>query len=93
MSAFSRECEPSDLLGIPKEVNGAVSFRPLLWARCLSKCAGLLLLDELTNVSRPDVISASYKLIFDRRAGFVKFHEDVFIIACGNRPEYSAVRV
>jgi len=42
-------------------------------------------------VTRPDVISASYKLVFDRRAGFVKFHEDVFIVACGNRPEHSAI--
>jgi len=61
------ECEPSDLLGIPKETDGAVRFSPLLWARCLSKSAGLLLLDELTNVQRPDVITASYKLIFDRK--------------------------
>jgi len=85
------ECEPSDLMGIPEKVNGAVRFAPLLWARCLSKAAGLLLLDELTNVQRPDVISASYKLIFDRRAGFTKFHEDVLIVCCGNRPEHSAV--
>lgn len=85
------ECEPSDLLGIPKEVDGAVRFSPLLWARCLSKSAGLLLLDELTNVQRPDVITASYKLIFDRKAGFTKFHDDVMIVACGNRPEESSV--
>jgi len=85
------ECEPSDLLGIPRDVDGSSRYLPLLWARCLSKSAGLLLLDELTNVQRPDVITAAYKLIFDRKAGFVKFHEDVFIVACGNRPEHSAV--
>jgi hypothetical protein len=85
------ECEPSDLLGIPKETDGAVRFSPLLWARCLSKSAGLLLLDELTNVQRPDVITSSYKLIFDRKAGFTKFHDDVMIVACGNRPEESSV--
>jgi hypothetical protein len=72
-------------------VDGAVAFSPLLWAKCLSKSAGLLLLDELTNINRPDVISAAYKLIFDRRAGFTKFHDDVFIVACGNRPEHSTV--
>ena len=72
-------------------VDGAVAFSPLLWAKCLSKSAGLLLLDELTNISRPDVISAAYKLIFDRRAGFTKFHDDVFIVACGNKPEHSSV--
>jgi len=85
------ECEPSDLCGLPQHVNGSVRFSPLLWARCLSKTAGLLLLDELTNIQRPDVITVSYKLVFDREAGFTKFHEDVMIVACGNRPEHSSV--
>lgn len=85
------ECEPSDLCGLPQHVNGSVRFSPLLWARCLSKAAGLLLLDELTNIQRPDVITVSYKLVFDRKAGFTKFNEDVMIVACGNRPEHSSV--
>jgi len=85
------ECEPSDLIGLPDRVDGSVRYSPLLWARCLSKAAGLLLLDELTNLQRPDKISVAYKLIFDRMAGFTKFHDDVMIIACGNRPEYSGV--
>lgn len=85
------ECEPSDLCGLPHHVNGSVRFSPLLWARCLSKTAGLLLLDELTNIQRPDVITVSYKLVFDREAGFTKFHDDVMIVACGNRPEHSSV--
>ncbi|MGC8936545.1 MAG: hypothetical protein ACP5KV_04180 [Candidatus Methanomethylicaceae archaeon] len=85
------EVEPSDLIGVPRETDGSTRFSPLLWARCLSKTAGLLLLDELTNVQRPDVITAAYKILFDRKAGYVRFHDDVFIVACGNRPEHSAV--
>ena len=85
------ECEPSDLIGIPRTVDGATAYHPLLWAKCLSKCAGLLFLDEITNIQRPDVISASYKLLYDRKAGFTKFHPDVFVIAAGNTPEHSSV--
>jgi len=85
------ETEPSDLIGIPRIVDDAVQYKPLLWARCLSKTAGILFLDELTNVQRPDVISASYKLLLDRRAGFTPFHEDVLVIAAGNAPEHSAI--
>lgn len=85
------ECEPSDLSGIPERVDGAVRFVPLLWAVTLSKCAGMLVLDELTNIQRSDVISASYKLILDRSSGFTKFNENVMIIACGNDPKHSSV--
>ncbi len=86
------ECEPSDLLGLPHKINGSVRFSPLLWARCLNKAAGFLLLDELTNIQRPDLITVSYKLIFEREAGFTKFHDDVMLVAAGNRPEHSSVR-
>lgn len=85
------EVEPSDLIGIPRDVDGAVAYKPLLWAKVLSKRPGVLFLDEITNVQRLDVISASYKLVRDRRAGFVKFHDGVKIIAAGNRPEESSV--
>ncbi|MFW6127960.1 MAG: hypothetical protein ACOC6M_02130 [Halobacteriota archaeon] len=85
------EVEPSDLLGIPQKDNGAVRYAPLLWAKCLSRCAGILMLDEITNIQRPDVMTAAYKLVYDRRAGFLKFNDDVAIIAAGNRPEESAV--
>lgn len=85
------EVEPSDLLGIPQRDDGAVRYAPLLWAKCLSKCSGILMLDEITNIQRPDVMTAAYKLVYDRRAGFLKFNDDVAIIAAGNRPEESAV--
>ena len=85
------EVEPSDLIGIPRDLDGAVAYKPLLWARVLNKCAGILFLDELTNVQRPDVLSISYKLLLDRKAGFVPFHKDVLVIAAGNTPEHSAI--
>lgn len=43
------ECEPSDLMGIPYKVDGAVRFAPLLWAKCLSVAQGMLVLDEITK--------------------------------------------
>ena len=85
------EAEPSDFLGIPRERNGAVAYHPLLWAMCLSKAAGILFLDEITNVQRLDVISATYKIVLDKRAGFTKFSNDVMVIAAGNNPEESTV--
>jgi len=87
------ECEPTDIIGIPEKLPtvGATRFSPMLWARVMSQTAGILMLDELTNTPRDDVISEAYKLTFDRSAGFVKFHEDVMIISCGNRPEDSSI--
>lgn len=43
------ECEPSDLTGIPKEIDDSIRYKPLLWARVLSKTSGVLLIDELTK--------------------------------------------
>lgn len=85
------EVEPADLMGIPKECNEGVCYKPFLWALALSKSEGILLLDEFTNVQRLDVISASYKLILDHKAGFTKFNKDVMVITAGNSPEESSV--
>jgi len=87
------EVEPSDLIGVPRDDDGSVRFKPLLWGKVLSKCAGILFLDEITNVQRLDVQSAMYKLLLDRKVGFIKMHEDVFVIAAGNRPEDSSLAV
>ena len=83
--------ELSDLIGIPREDSGYVVYKPLGWIKALSRCSGVLFLDEITNVQRLDVISASYKLLLDKTAGFTKFSEDVLIIAAGNTPEQSSV--
>lgn len=85
------EIEAADLSGIPRDVDGAVTYKPLLWARVLSKVPGVLFLDELTNENDPNKLAAAYKIILDRSAGFIKFHEDVRIVAAGNSPEHSSV--
>jgi len=55
-----------------------------LWAILLSVVEGVLFLDELLDVQRPDVKAASYQLLLDKQAGNVKFRDDVLIVAAGN---------
>ncbi|MCS7118273.1 MAG: hypothetical protein NZ957_05770 [Thaumarchaeota archaeon] len=86
------EMEPSDLIGIPRDADGYVAYKPLRWAAVLAHAkAGMLFLDELTNISRPDLLAATYKIVLDRRVGFIKLPPSIRIIAAGNRPEESAV--
>ena len=86
------EVEPSDLLGLPQKLNGYMTYVPLKWAHMLTKAgAGLLFLDELTNVQRSDVIAAAYKIVLDRRVGFINLPATVRVIAAGNRPEHSSI--
>ena len=85
------EVEPADLLGIPQVPEGKeyYVYRPPKWALVLQKYPGVLFLDELTNVQRPDVLALSYKVTLDRKVGFVEFHPKVLIVAAGNPPEWS----
>lgn len=93
------ELEPSDLSGIPREEEimvgankqKAIFFHPLIWAVCFSQSPGVLMFDELTNIQRLDVVSASYKLVLDRRAGDTRFSEGTLVIAAGNNPDDSSV--
>jgi len=43
------------------------------------------------NVQRPDIISVSYRILHDRRIGFIPLHEDVLVIAAGNSPDESSI--
>jgi len=85
------EVEPADLIGIPRDVNGHVEYKPLGWAVCLNKNPGILFLDEITNVQRLDVQSTMYKLLLERRVGYIPLHKDVLVIAAGNRPEDASI--
>ncbi|RLE64873.1 MAG: hypothetical protein DRJ47_06775 [Thermoprotei archaeon] len=85
------ECEPSDLIGVPRDLDSIVMYKPLGWSRVLSRCAGLLFLDELTNVDRPDIQAVAYKIALDRKVGFCKLHRDVRVVAAGNRPDHSLI--
>lgn len=88
------ECVPEDLLGYPRPVDAKYYvYTPPLWAKVLSRpeIAGLLFLDEITNVQRDDVVAAAYKITLDRKVGFVKLSDRVRVIAAGNSPEHSAI--
>jgi energy-coupling factor transporter ATP-binding protein EcfA2 len=87
------ECEPTDFLGVPRDIDHFIVYKPLRWVQVLSheSAAGLIFLDEITNVRREDVLAQAYKLVLDRRAGFRRLSDDVRIIAAGNHPEHSSI--
>ncbi|MEW5762692.1 MAG: AAA family ATPase [Bacillota bacterium] len=89
------ETEPVDLMGRP--ATGAAGghrhmvYQPPQWAALLAVAPGILFLDELTNVHRPDVLAAAYKLVQERAAGFTRFSPGVQVVAAANRPEDSTL--
>ncbi|MEM1866067.1 MAG: hypothetical protein QXD57_07555 [Ignisphaera sp.] len=88
------EVEPSDLIGIPYRVGAdletsKMEYSPPTWAVIFHYFPGILFLDELSNINRPDVMSVAYKLLIDRAAGFVNFNPNVMVIAAGNLPEHA----
>ena len=87
------EAEPTDFLGVPRDADGFVIYKPLRWVQVFShpKAAGMLFLDELTNIRREDVLAQAYKLILDRKAGFLRFAQHVRIVAAGNDPQHAAI--
>ena len=89
------EVEPADLLGVPHfvEIGKYFRYEPPLWVRVMSipEIAGMLFLDELTNVSRDDVMAVAYKLFLDRRAGEVDLNKLVFIVSAGNPEQWSSI--
>jgi len=85
------EVEPSDLIGVPKSDGDYVMYKPLLWSRVMNKVPGIVFLDELTNVQDDTVLAAAYKILLDRRVGFVKLGDGVMVVAAGNTPEHSSI--
>jgi len=85
------ETEPADLIGIPRPENGHVVYKPLKWAVVLSKVPGILFLDELNMIQRPDVEAVSFKILNDKKVGFTKLLDSeeawVLIVAAGNEPK------
>lgn len=93
------EREPTDLIGYPRQFelnyNGSKvklsDYIPFIWQLVSSGCAGMLLLDDFTNITRPDTQSASYQITLDRMTGWIKFNKDFIVIATGNAPEHSSI--
>ncbi len=85
------EVEASDLIGVPRTRDGYVAYMPLKWAKVMATTPGIIFLDEITNVQDDTVLAASYKILLDRRVGFVKLYDGVMVVAAGNRPEESSI--
>jgi len=89
------EYEPTDLQGIPRDFTiedlKVFDYVPFIWQLIVSSTAGITLFDEITNVSRPDTRAIMYKLLRDRKAGWITFHPDQFIVAAGNTPDDAAI--
>jgi energy-coupling factor transporter ATP-binding protein EcfA2 len=87
------ETEPTDFLGVPRDMDHFIVYKPLRWVQAFSNrnTAGVIVLDELTNVRREDVLAQAYKLVLDRKAGFRRFSDNVRIIGAGNSPETSSI--
>jgi hypothetical protein len=68
------ETEPTDFLGVPRDIDHFIVYKPLRWVQIFThpNSAGLLFLDELTNVRREDVLAQAYKLVLDRKARLQK---------------------
>ena len=90
--------DPTDMSGLPvfDHVTGRARFMPF----DMFPVAGtplpdgmdgwLILLDELPSASRA-VMAASYKLILDRCIGMNPLHENVCLVAAGNRMQDKAI--
>jgi len=86
--------EPTDLEGLLEKCGNQsnyVRYLPPLWAKLLALCEGVLFLDEIADVQRPDVKAATYQLLLDKQAGNVKFRDDVLVIGACNSEEYSSL--
>lgn len=83
------EVEPTDLIGYPYRDGNRMEYAPPSWAYILHYLPGILFLDEISNVRRSDVLAASYKILLDKAAGFLKFNDRVLVVAAGNLPEHA----
>ena len=88
------EMAEEDASGVPRDtdiIDWAVTYKPFLWARVLSKVPGVLFIDELTNENDPNKLGNAYKMILDRAVGDIMFGNDVYIVAAGNSPKHSSI--
>lgn len=96
--------EPMDFSGKPAEASallyndGAIdevvekkitTFLPTAWVPYLQEYPGMLFIDEVTNIRRPDLMSVMLKMVGEHKVGYAYLNNDVMIILAGNRPEQS----
>lgn len=85
------EGNPEDFIGVPRDMDGYIEYKPFRWVMVLRKVPGILFLDEVTNVTRLDLKAVSYKLLLDKAAGFVRFNDGVMVVAAGNSSKHSSI--
>ena len=85
--------DPVDTSGVPRPVNGSkyVMFLPLALAKLLSKCAGLLFLDEFLNENRPNMLAQAYKIVRDYKIGDIALNKQALVVAASNAAEHSSI--
>jgi hypothetical protein len=68
-------------------------YVPMKWALTFNRpgVAGLIFIDELTNIVKPELQSLAYKLVLDRKIGGVEVSSQVRIVGAGNTPDYSSI--
>ncbi len=80
-----------DLVGLPRPDGDSFTYRPMHWVKVLQRNPGILLLDEITNVTREDVKSRVYEIALMHRVGFHPLHEGVMVVLAGNTDEHSSI--
>lgn len=92
--------EPMDFSGKPVESfallynDGVIekritAFLPTAWVPYLQEYPGILFIDEVTNIRRPDLMSVMLKMVGEHKVGYAYLNPTVMIILAGNRPEQS----
>ncbi len=84
--------KPEDLTGFPLPNKETKTFEYAIprWVEVLRKSkAGLVLLDEFTNVTDDMILSAAYDMVLNEKVNLYRFNKPV--IALGNPPEYSSL--
>jgi len=82
---------PEDLSGIPRQVDFYIRFLPLDLAMLLSKCAGILVLDEFLNERRDNMLASAFKLTRDYKIGDLALSKDALVVAASNGAEHSSL--
>jgi len=83
--------EPTDLTGHPRLHDSQVRYYPLAWSVVMSRCRGILFLDDFLDTQRLDVMSAAYRIFLERRIGYTYLSQGVMVVAASNTPEYSTL--
>lgn len=90
------QCAPEDLMGLPMRENGKAVFTPFkifpLKGEPLpeGKNGWLLFLDEFNSAPK-SVQASAYKVVLDRMVGQEDLHENVFVMAAGNKATDRAI--